>query len=212
MKIEESNHKSSGHQDRTETSLRELVRLSCRLGATDAAVLSTDAITIEDRLANLCREPRCENYGLSAKCPPNVSGPSGFRKILKDYEHAIAFKIDLPSEILLSSQRREVFTLLHEIAAAVEQSAVEMGFSDSKAFAGGSCKQLFCNNHADCRVLTKKGECRNPQKARPSMSGFGINVSKLMESAGMTYGQVNPELEGKDISIGTVCGLILIGG
>ena len=212
MRIAERNSESSGHENRTETNLKELVRLSSRLGATDAAVIFTHDISVEDHLANLCREPQCENYGLSARCPPNVSGPSGFRKALKNYNHAIVFKIDLPSEILLSNQRREVFTLLHEIAATIEQSAVEMGFCDSKAYAGGSCKQLFCNNQADCRVLTQKGECRNPQKARPSMSGFGINVSKLMESAGMPYVQVTPETEAEEISIGTVCGLVLIGG
>ena len=194
-----------------ESSLKELVHISSRLGASDAAVISVNDISVEDHLVNLCREPQCENYGLSARCPPNISGPSGFRKALKNFEHAIVFKIDLPSEILLSNQRREVFKLLHEIAVTIEQSAVEMGFSDSKAYAGGSCKQLFCNKHADCRVLTQKGECRNPQKARPSMSGFGINVSKLLESAGMPYGKVTPEAEAEEISIGTVCGLVLIG-
>jgi len=193
-----------------ESSLKELVRLSSRLGASDAAGISTNDISVEDDLANMCREPQCENYGLSASCPPHVSGSSGFRKLLNNYKHAIVIKIDVPSEILLSNQRREIFILLHEIVATIQQSAVEMGFPDSKSYAGGSCKKLFCNNHADCRVLAKKGECRNPQSARPSMSGFGINVSKLMEAAGMPYGMVAKEAEVEKISMGTVCGLVLI--
>ena len=194
-----------------ESNFKELLQLSLRLGASDAAVIFTNEISIEDNLANLCREPKCENYGLSARCPPHVSGPSGFRKLLNNYKRAIVIKIDVPSEILFSNQRHEIFELLHEIVAAIEQSAVEMGFFDSKAYAGGSCKNLFCHDHAECRVLAQKGACRNPQRARPSMSGFGINVSKLMQTAGMPYGLVAQEVEEETISMGTVCGLILIG-
>ena len=212
MRIVERNNESIRQENRIESSLKELVQEASRLGASDAAIISTHDISVEDHLANLCREPQCENYGLSARCPPHVSGPSGFRKLLNNYKHAIVFKIDVPSEILLSNQRREIFKLLHEIAATIEQSAVEMGFADSKAYAGGSCKNLFCHNHADCRVLTKKGECRNPQRARPSMSGFGINVSKLMEAAGMPYDMITHEAEETRTSMGTVCGLVLIGG
>ena len=196
---------------RIEFDLMELIKLSAGLGASDAAVISADEILIEDDLAKLCREPQCENYGLSASCPPYVSGPSGFRKLLNDYKHAIVIKIDVPSEILLSNQRGEIFKLLHEITATIEQSAVKMGFRASKAYAGGSCKKLFCNNHGDCSVLAKEGDCRNPGLARPSMSGFGINVSKLMEAAGMPYSMITDETEEGKTSMGTVCGLILIG-
>ena len=198
-------------ENKVESNIKELVQLSSRLGANDAAIIATNDISVEDDLANFCREPQCTNYGLSARCPPHVSGPSGFRKLLDHYKHAIVVKLDVPSEILLSNQRNEIFQMLHEIVAAIEQSAVEKGFSESKAYAGGSCKELFCHNHADCRVLAKKGECRNPQRARPSMSGFGINVSRLMEAAGMTYGMVTREAEAEKTSMGTVCGLILIG-
>jgi len=207
----ERDNDSMRQEKNTESTLKELVQLSARLGASDAAVIFTNSISAEDDLANLCREPQCENYGLSASCPPHVSGPSAFRKLLNNYKHAIVIKIDVPSEILLSNQRSEIFRLLHGIVAAIEQSAVENGFSDSKAYAGGSCKKLFCHNHADCRVLAREGECRNPGLARPSMSGFGINVSKLMKAAGMSYGMITHELEETKISMGTVCGLVLIG-
>ena len=198
-------------EDKSGLRLKELVQLSFQLGVSNAVAISTNDILVEDDLANLCREPRCENYGLSASCPPYVSGPAGFRKLLDNYKHAVVVKIEVPSEILLSNQRNEIFELLHEIVAAIEQSAVKMGFSDSKAYAGGSCKELFCRNYADCRVLAKKGKCRNPDLARPSMSGFGINVSKLMEAAGMSYSMVTREAGSVKISMGTVCGLILIG-
>ena len=124
--------------------LNRLTQFACQLGASDAKAIFTAKISVEDDLANLCREPGCENYGLSTSCPPHVAGPDGFRKLLKTFENAVVFKIDVLSEILFSDERRDIFRLLHEIAASIEQSAIDMGFHDSNAYVGGSCKQIFC--------------------------------------------------------------------
>lgn len=188
----------------------KLISLAVRLGASDAAVIDVGDISAEDRLASLCREPQCENYGQSASCPPHVAGPAGFRNIQRQYRHAIVFKIDVPTEILLSSQRREIFKLLHQIAAELEQSAVKMGYPEPRAFAGGSCKKLFCRDQPGCRALGDDGACRNPHHARPSMSGFGINVSKLMQSAGWQMNRITQETDPDEIPMGSVTGLVLV--
>ncbi len=190
--------------------IAELIQLACRLGASDASLIRASDISVEDDLANLCREPRCKNFGLSAQCPPHTPGPGGFRKMREGCERALFFKIDVPNEALFSSEGHEIFRLLHEIAAGIEQSAIRLGYSHSKAFAGGSCKKAFCGDYAECRVLSEKGDCRYPESARPSMSGFGIDVSKLMKLAGWTMSwSTMTDNAGLD-STGTVCGLILI--
>jgi predicted metal-binding protein len=191
--------------------LKELAQLAHQWGASDAKTICTTEISVEDDLAKLCREPRCKNYGLSASCPPYVSGPVGFRKLLKTIKHAVVFKIDVPTEILLSNESHEIFLLLHEIAAKIEQSAVEMGFYDSNAYAGGSCKQIFCRDHVGCKVLTEGGECRNPLCARPSMSGFGINVFKLKQVAGWSLNKATQKTDSDKTPMEMICGLVLIG-
>lgn len=163
---------------------------------------------METALADLCNESQCENYGLSPSCPPHVSGPAGFRNLQKESRHAIAIRIVVPSSALFSDERRDIMKLLHEIVANVEHAAVSMGYRNSKAFAGGSCKKIFCNDHADCRVLSEGKECRHPEWARPSMSGFGINVSELMKSCGWS-GEINMREDAGSMS--WVAGLILIG-
>ncbi len=187
--------------------LKELVKLAHRSGVSDAGAIPVAGISVEDSLAELCSTPRCENYGLSAGCAPHVSGPAGMRDLLEHYRHAVVFKIDVPSNILLSHDRRDVFSLLHEIAADIEQAAVEMGCPDAKAFAGGACKNLFCREYDACKVL-EGGECRNPHKARPSMSGFGINVSGLMQLAG--WQKLKTKIDKEQDSVMPICGLILL--
>jgi len=191
--------------------LNELEQLACSLGASSARCISPGDICIEDDLVRMCREPRCENYGLSSKCPPHVGGPDEFRELVKSIKHALVFKIDVPSDILLSSDRQNVFRTLHEMAACIEQSAVTLGSSRARAFAGGSCKQLFCQNYTFCRVLKDYGTCRNPHLSRPSMSGFGINVQKLMRTAGWPMNWVTGKENAQKESISPVCGLVLLG-
>jgi len=188
-----------------------LTELACRLGASDAKVICTADISIEDDLANLCKEPQCENYGQSASCPPYVSGPSGLRELLTDFRQAVVFKLEVPSESLFSNDRQDIFRLLHEIAANIEQSAVQMDYHNSKAFAGGSCKRLFCHDRPNCRVVNEGGDCRYPGCARPSMSGFGINVSRLMQIAGWTMNRATHESTPGQSPMATVCGLVLVG-
>jgi predicted metal-binding protein len=191
--------------------LSGLIEAACRIGASNAKVISTADISIEDDLANLCRKPQCENYGLAASCPPYVSGPSGLRELLPDFKQAVVFKLEVPSESLLSVECRDLFRLLHEVAAGIEHCAVQIGYHNSKAFAGGSCKRIFCHDQPNCQVLSEEGNCRHPDIARQSMSGFGINVSRLMRAAGWTLNRVPPESTPRETSMASICGLVLIG-
>lgn len=200
----------SGALNGKRAKLEALLQYAQGAGATAAAVIPAADIVVDDDLADRCRKPRCESYGLSKSCPPSVPGPSEFRRMLKKLSQAIFFKIDVPSEILLSSERGECFQLLHEIAAGIEQSAVKTGFAGARAYAGGSCKKIFCYDHPECLFLSQKGKCRNPGSARPSMSGFGVNVAKLMETAGWTMNWVTHDTDGATTQMASVCGLVLI--
>lgn len=197
--------------DNTDRDFKELVQLAFRLGASNACIISSSDVSVEDDLAQLCREPRCENYGLSPSCPPHVAGPPGFRELQSHSKQAVVVKIDVPTAILFSDERRGVMQLLHEIAAGVEQAAVKLGYSRSKAFAGGSCKKIFCGDYTTCRVVSEGGECRNPEHARPSMSGFGINVSKLMQAAGWPAKMATQQTDAGAEPMTWVAGLVLIG-
>ena len=189
---------------------RALIECASGLGATGAAVVGTADIVVDESLAARCREPRCENYGLAKSCPPYVAGPVAFRKLLESFRQAILFKIDVPADVLYSNESREVFQLLHEVASGIEHAAVAMGFADARAFAGGSCKEIFCSEQHECLALAAEGKCRHPLYARPSMSGFGINVAKLFEAAGWEMNWVTHHHDSTATKMANVCGLVLI--
>lgn len=192
-----------------EENFEELKKIAMSRGATDVAIISSDRIEVDENITTFCKDPRCENYGLSPGCPPHVKGPQSFREMVKTRPHVLVVRIVVPSSVLFSEERRELMAFLHELVASVEIAAVEKGFPLSKAFAGGSCKDLFCFAEADCNVLARNGECRNPTKSRHSMSGYGVNVSGLLQSCGWEA-NLRMEQEGEE-SKSWVAGIVLLG-
>lgn len=190
--------------------LAELVSHAVALGAAEAAHVGAADIRVDEKFARFCREPGCPHYGLGASCPPSVEGPSAFRAWVGDCADAIVIRLDVPVEILVSNQRYEIMAFLHELVSGVEQAARKMGFIHSRAFAGGSCKELFCSTFSRCQELSSDEGCRNPDKARPSMSGFGIDVGHLMILANWPDKQLGL-ITGKDQPMSWVAGLVLVG-
>jgi predicted metal-binding protein len=182
-----------------------------KLGASASTIISSKEIQVKDNLSGLCNgEYTCPNYGLAASCPPYVKGPFQFRKWQAQSKYSIIVKIEVPTSVMFSDERKGVMRLLHQIVAVVEQKAIEIGFGQSKAFAGGSCKDLFCDDQEKCCVIAEEKPCRHIQSARPSMSGFGIDVTQMMLSAGWSA----PKAEISDLadknSISWVAGLIML--
>lgn len=190
----------------------QLIQYALNEGADGAVVVGVGDIVIDPGLADMCREPRCPEYGRSVNCPPHVAGPSAMKRRLESFHKAVVFRISVPAKDLFSDKRSRVFRQLHQIAAGIEQAAVEMGFSQAQGYAGGSCRELFCSEHPDCPPLSGKGACRYSRLARPSMSGFGIDVAALFTTAGWTLRLADPQ-PGAAVNKSAdadLCGLVLI--
>jgi predicted metal-binding protein len=130
--------------------------------------------------------------------------------MLKESSHALVIRIEVDSSSLHGEGRPEVMRLLHEITAAVEIEAKRVGFTESAGFAGGSCKPSFCSEHNYCQVVSGLGACRHPDVARPSLSGFGVNVGELMKSAGWSTSLFPQQTTRNEEQMAWVAGLILL--
>jgi predicted metal-binding protein len=188
--------------------LDDLVQFALSGGAGNARVIPAAEIPVDDGLVAHCKT--CPSYGFSMSCTPHVSGPSGFRDLQQKLPWAVVIRLVVPLSALFSAEKRELGRFLHELVASVETRALGMGYTESRAFAGGSCKNIFCEDHPECRRLAGD-PCRHPDHARPSMSGFGIDVSELMKKCGWPSDlDSRKKAPGKD-SMSWLAGLVLIG-
>jgi predicted metal-binding protein len=182
--------------------LAELAEMARARGASAAAEVDPAAVRVEDALAGMCRSG-CPNYGRAPTCPPHVGGPEEMRGLLARAERALAFKMDLPAERLRSGDP-EMMRPVHRVAAAVERAALAAGAGEAAGFAGGSCRRVFCAAEPACPVLEGSGACLHPGRARPSLSGYGVNVQGLMEAAGWSLWDARRQE-------GALAGMVLVG-
>lgn len=167
-----------------EHAIFELLNFAGSLGVADAKVFGIGDLRVEDRFRDHCREPRCPNYDTSLNCPPHSFTPEWFRRYIQAFTRCMAFKFDLPVGAMQGPERREVSLLMHETTAAIEERAKSLGFSRACGYSGGGCKRTFCYEHDFCAALQEGGTCRHPDKARPSLSGMGVNWHELSKSLG----------------------------
>jgi predicted metal-binding protein len=180
--------------------ISELLAFARSLGIGEAQILGVERINVEDRFRSYCAEPQCPNYNTSINCPPHSMTPEQFREYIKGFTLVLAFKFDMPMEAVQGTERREASLLLHETTAAIEHQAQSLGFERARGYSSGACKKTLCHEHSDCAALQEGGRCRHSDKARPSLSGMGVNWHELSRTLGWEMqktenGDLNPRAE-----------------
>lgn len=197
-------------RNRMQHLLNDLKQTAITAGASDAQVISADIIAVEDKIIRFCKNPHCPSYGKSLNCPPHCMKPDAFRSLKKDFKYGLIFKIDVPTEILLSEDQFKEFRKVYEIVAELESKALQAGYTRSRGLGAGSCKPVFCPEQA-CQALRKGESCRFPDIARPSMEAVGINVFKLIKQVGWEIHKITEETDPEEVPNGVLAGLVLVG-
>jgi predicted metal-binding protein len=183
------------------------------LGASDAKIIQTSKVIIDERVRLKCAVPRCHLYGESANCPPYTLTPDEMRKILRKFKCAILFKINVsPIADFVDDEQWHMAHITHqrkshEIASVIEALAFNDGYYFATGLAAGGCKTALCAGQI-CQFLDS-GRCRFPLKSRPSMEGVGIDVYNLATKVGweiypIAIRDVDPDSVGCAISVGMV--------
>ncbi len=182
------------------------------LGASQAEVIPTQWVPVDERVRLKCLVPRCHNYGQCAYCPPSTPEPEFMRQAFSRFHWAVLFKSDVvPVEDYADVTRLSPHGAKHdrktmEIAAKIEITAFTDGYYLAMGFSCGSCRDSLCGSML-CQVLDS-GRCRFLLKARPSMEAVGIDVYGLVAKVGWEiypiYNGVDPGLVPCASSVGIV--------
>ncbi len=185
------------------------------LGATDARIITSDMVLIDERVLAKCTYPRCSEYGTNVNCPPYAMAPDLTRKVANNFQYAIFYMISVPSKVLAGTEAIEKRlshpTQLknHEIASKIEAEAFYDGYYLAVGFAGGSCREAFCPN-AECHALLPGQACRHYLKARSAMEAVGMDACKMAVRAGWDIYSIGTSTSPSEVPHGTRLGLVLI--
>jgi predicted metal-binding protein len=184
------------------------------LGATRAKIVRVDEIPVDERVTMKCQIPLCFGYGVCANCPPNTIKPAELRALLAKYAWAVFFVKEIPSEVVVRDKAtikervnayQDVFRIVNEVESAAFYDGHYLAFG----FGAGSCRHTFCGLQKDCAVL--KGEkCRFSLRSRPSMESVGIDVYKMIASAGWSVYPIGSDAKPDEIPCGVLAGIVIV--
>ncbi len=159
------------------------------LGATDAKIITTDMVLIDERVRAKCTTPLCGSYGTNINCPPHAPDLDFIRRLVNNFQYAIFIRLEVPSDEAAGAEIRSkklpgpVYLRNFEIVSKVESAAFYDGYHLAVGFAGGPCKRIFCRND-ECSALIPGQPCRHALRARHSMEGVGMNAFTMAAKVG----------------------------
>ncbi len=190
--------------------LKRYRQQAIELGATDAKIISTDMILIDERARAKCLYPKCSMYGTNAQCPPHAIDLEQTRRIVNKFHYALFIRFQVPSGEMIDMKGIMASHIkMHEIVSKIEAEAFYDGYHFALGFGCGPCKALFCNNK-ECSALRIGQGCRHPLKARGSMEGVGMDVYTMAARAGWDVYPIGASVSPQDVPFGATYGLVLI--
>ncbi len=201
-------------EDRLLKDLERYREKAIELGADKVTLVRVENIPVDERVTLKCQIPRCFGYGVSAHCPPNTLKPAELRELLKKYTWAVFFIKEVPSEVIIRDkatikERVAAYQEVYKIVSDVESRAFYDGHYFAFGLGAGSCRHTFCSQQPNCQALEEQ-RCRFSLVARPSMEAVGIDVYKMVASAGWDIYPIGSGAKAEDMPKGTLAGIIII--
>lgn len=167
-------------------------KLTLDWGASGAAIIPANEVSIDERVRLKCLVPRCLRAGESPNCPPYAPDLDLVRRALMRFSWAVLFKCDVepietyaPGSGATKAEKQRTLSYHKqsgEIVYKLERQAYKDGYHLAMGFGGGSCKDYLCQGLI-CQFLDS-GRCRFPHRARPAMEAVGIDVMSLLNKVG----------------------------
>jgi predicted metal-binding protein len=194
--------------------MEKYVAKALEMGATRAKIIKVTEIPVDERVTLKCRIPRCFGYGSGAHCPPNTLTPTELRELLQKYHLAVFFIKDVPPEVIVrdkttSKERVAAYQEVYKIVSALESQAFYDGHYLAFGFAAGSCRHTFCYQQDNCQAMEGK-RCRFSLIARPSMEAVGIDVFRIVATAGWDIYPIGSGAKPQNVAKGTLAGIVIV--
>ncbi|MDP2932328.1 MAG: DUF2284 domain-containing protein [Chloroflexota bacterium] len=201
-------------EDMLEQDLEKYRQKAIELGATDAKVITTDMIVIDERVRAKCLVPLCSNWGKNANCPPHGLDLDLMRKVVANFKYAIFYMMKVPPEEMAGPEYHKKklgvrASLKHqEIASKLESQAFYDGYYLAAAFTSGPCNVYLCPDQP-CNALAGQG-CRHGLRSRPSLEAVGINAYLMATRVGWDMYPIGGSTNPADVPYGSKLGMVLI--
>ncbi len=145
------------------------------------AVIDAADIRFDPAFRKICEGNACGYYGACWTCPPDAGEIGALIERARGYRRALVFQTVHPLEDSFDIEGMHAAGAAHNRFVQAVRRAARAEHPDALVLGAGAC--------GICRRCAKRDgrPCRHPGRAVSSLEAYGIDVSALAKSSGLSY-------------------------
>jgi predicted metal-binding protein len=159
----------------------ELIRLALAAGAKKAAIIKTEDIVLSSVFRDICASNACGKYGRCWMCPPDIGEIDTLMAQLKSYRSGLLYQTIYAIEDSFDIEGMQDAGRRHVLVSQRLEAFLMLKLGKHLHLSCGGCR--LCERCAKLDGLP----CRDPERAMPSMEGYGIDVYNTCKPTELKY-------------------------
>ncbi len=162
--------------------LQELLEAACSVGAAKATVIDQSKIVLSSEFRKICESNQCGGYARCWMCPPYIGEIDDLMAQVRKYPKGLLYQTIYEIEDSYDIEGMFESGAKHAQVSQKLQQAV-------KPLLQKPFLHLTCGGCHLCQTCAKRSDepCRFPDKALPSLEGYGVDVYNTTKDTELKY-------------------------
>lgn len=158
----------------------ERIQLALDCGAAKAVMLEGSRLVTSPTFRDICRSNGCGKYGSCWVCPPEIGEIEPLIASLSAYRHVLWYQTIASIE--------DSFDIEGMLDAGKHHAQVSQAIHTAlKTVGTDHFLHLSCGGCHLCERCAKPLPCRHPDRALPSLEGYGVDVYNTTKDTPLAY-------------------------
>lgn len=158
-----------------------LIDIAMDAGVTKATVIPVDSIVLSASFLDICKTNSCGMYGRCWMCPPDVGDIETLMAEVRKYQHGLLYQTVSDIEDSFDIEGMQEAGKQHVHVGQRLEAFLMLMLDKHLHLSCGGCR--ICERCAKLDGLP----CRDPERAMPSMEGYGIDVFNTCKPTELKY-------------------------
>lgn len=159
----------------------ELIEIALDAGALKATVIEGNSIVMNATFRDICKSNGCGMYGRCWMCPPDVGDIDVLMAEVRQYKHGLLYQTVADIEDSFDIEGMQEAGKRHVLVSQRLEAFLMLQLDKHLHLSCGGCR--VCERCAKLDGLP----CRDPERAMPSMEGYGIDVYNTCKPTDLKY-------------------------
>ena len=160
---------------------QEMIEIALDAGALKATVIDTDSIVLNATFRDICKSNGCGMYGRCWMCPPDFGDIEPLMAEVRRYKHGLLYQTVADIEDSFDIEGMQEAGKRHVMVSQRLEAFLMLQLDKHLHLSCGGCR--LCERCAKLDGLP----CRDPERAMPSMEGYGIDVYNTCKPTELKY-------------------------